>query len=67
MKLEDWLDATRTRRNEFAGLIGVTPQTVTGYCDGSITPSLKRARKIEEVTRGEVTAQDFPIRDGAAA
>lgn len=59
MRLSDWFKSTKTRRNAFARSIGVTAQTVTGYCNGSFQPSMKVASEIARVTGGAVTADDF--------
>lgn len=61
MKLADWLERTGIRRNEFARRIGVKPQTVTGYCDGSFPPSLRIASIIAHETDGAVMPNDFLI------
>ena len=71
MKLSEYLGSDRGRRIEFARLVGVTPATVTGWCNGSFHPSAKRASKIEEVTGGKVRVTDFvdeaaPAQTGAA-
>lgn len=62
MRLEEWLERTGIRRNEFARRIGVKPQTITGYCDGSFPPSLQVAWIIAQETKGEVMPNDFTIR-----
>jgi DNA-binding transcriptional regulator YdaS (Cro superfamily) len=59
MQLADYLETYRIKRIVFAERIGVSPQTITGYCDGKFWPSRKKAKKIFEVTDGEVTPLDL--------
>lgn len=66
MKLADYLTSKGIKRNAFAAEIGVTPQTITGWCDGTFSPSMARATKIFELTDGDVTPNDF-METGCAA
>lgn len=63
MKLATWLDREKNHRGltrqEFAEEIGVTPQAITGYCDGSFLPRKAVMVKIRKRTGGKVTANDF--------
>jgi hypothetical protein len=59
MKLADWLTEKDVKRNEFARRLRVSPQLITGYCDGSIWPGKERMRQIMRETDGAVTADDF--------
>lgn len=59
MKLADWLKQKDIQRNVFADRIGVTPQAITGYCDGTFWPRKKVAKKIFKETGGAVTPTDF--------
>lgn len=66
MKLADWLKETNTRRYVFAEKIGVTPQMITVYCDGSTWPARDKMEAIIRETGGRVTANDF-LSQGAGA
>lgn len=59
MRLADWLKETKTRRYVFAERIGVTPQMITVYCDGSTWPPRDKMEAIARETDGKVTANDF--------
>ncbi len=64
MKLSDFLrgryeGGTRIRQYVFAAQIGVSPQTITGYCNGSIWPGREKMELIRAKTGGRVTADDF--------
>lgn len=61
MKLADWLDREKVKRVDFAGRIGVSPQSITGYCDGEFEPRKEVMKRIFEETRGEVTPIDFML------
>jgi DNA-binding transcriptional regulator YdaS (Cro superfamily) len=68
MLLSDWLkNKGRGARVELARRIGVSPQHITGLCDGSSWPSRAVARAIERETDGAVTADDFVHLDPEAA
>lgn len=63
MKLDQWLDTpnpdgSRKIRGDFARSIGVTPQMISAYCNGT-WPGKERMAAIARETRGEVTANDF--------
>lgn len=59
MKLAEWIKAKGLTRARFAEMIEVSPGMVTVYCDGSSWPSRAAAKRISEVTGGEVTPNDF--------
>lgn len=63
MQLDEWLERKKVEtgltRQDFAEKIGVTPQAITGYCDGSFQPRKAVMRRIREETLGAVTANDF--------
>ncbi len=66
MKLAEWLAKNGIKRREFGRRIGVAPPTITGYCDGSITPSLRVALRIAKATDKKVMPHDFePPREAA--
>ena len=63
MKLDQWLstpnpDGSKKVRGDFARDIGVTPQMISAYCNGT-WPSRDRMEAIVRETNGEVTANDF--------
>jgi 3,4-dihydroxy 2-butanone 4-phosphate synthase / GTP cyclohydrolase II len=59
MLLADWLIREKIKRIDFAKRIDVTPQTITGYCDGDFWPKKAVAERIFKETNGEVTPNDF--------
>jgi 3,4-dihydroxy 2-butanone 4-phosphate synthase/GTP cyclohydrolase II len=59
MKLADYLKANGIKRTDFARSIGVSPQTITGWCEGTFGISSKRAQAVLDETKGEVTPNDF--------
>ncbi|MBA2525944.1 MAG: helix-turn-helix transcriptional regulator [Pyrinomonadaceae bacterium] len=66
MKLSEWLEQNKVRRNEFAERIGVTPQTITGWCDGSFWITKDKAQRVFDETDGCVTPTDFMQTERAA-
>jgi 3,4-dihydroxy 2-butanone 4-phosphate synthase/GTP cyclohydrolase II len=59
MQLSDWLTQNNIKRSAFAERIGVSPQTITGWCDGSFWISATKAQLILDETAGAVTPNDF--------
>lgn len=59
MKLRDWLAAGAMTPDEMAKRIDVTGEAVRRYCSGARMPKPEIARRIYEVTGGEVTVQDL--------
>lgn len=59
MKLADYLSKHEIKRTDFAERIGVSPQTITGWCDHAFWPSRGNAMRIFEETSGAVTPTDF--------
>jgi hypothetical protein len=64
MKLAAYLNGgnptgKRIRRFIFAKKIRVSPQTITGYCDGSIWPGRDKMELMQQETGGLVTPNDF--------
>lgn len=59
MKLADYLTQNSIKRSEFAARIGVSPQTITGWCEGTFGISTKRAKAVFDETKGLVTPNDF--------
>lgn len=59
MLLSDWLEKNNVTRTDFARRVGVTPQTITGWCKGSFWIERDRAKAVYRETNGEVTPTDF--------
>jgi DNA-binding transcriptional regulator YdaS (Cro superfamily) len=59
MKLADWFDQTKREKRAFAIEIGVTPQMISAYCNGTVWPTKSRMQAIATATEGAVTANDF--------
>ncbi len=59
MQLADWLKENKIKRIDFAAQIGVSPQTITGWCDGAFWITKEKARKVFNATEGAVTPTDF--------
>lgn len=59
MKLKIWLKNNNVSSKLFAKMVGVVPQTVSNWTTGKVLPHLTISKKIEEVTKGQVTIQDF--------
>ena len=59
MRLEQYLSERRIKRIDFAARIGVSPQTITGWCDGTFWPSKKNVERVMDATEGAVTPNDF--------
>ena len=64
MQLSDWLVQNNVKRKDFAARIGVTPQTITGWCKGAFWIKRDQARAVLKETNGAVTPTDF-LQDGA--
>lgn len=61
MKLENYLDKKKINQSSFAQMIGVSRTHANKMIKGRRTPSFKLAKKIQEVTEGLVTIDDFPM------
>lgn len=60
MKLDIWLQQTRTARSAFARQVGLSPASVTALCnDPSAWISRESAERIAAATGGAVTPNDF--------
>lgn len=59
MKLEKYLELTKTKHKDFAKKIGVSPQSISNYIAGKRKPNLDIACVIEMETKGKVTIHDF--------
>lgn len=61
MQLSDWLDQNKIKRSDFAARVGVTPQTITGWCKGDFWIGREAAQKVFDATDGAVTPTDFML------
>lgn len=59
MKLRDWLSTTNTTHAAFAETIGVARETVTRWVGGEVVPDWPLVLRIEDQTKGAVTAMDW--------
>jgi len=59
MKLDEYLKKEKLTQEEFAKKIGVVPQSVSNYVNGASFPKRDVARRIIEVTCGEVSLADL--------
>ncbi|NRA88323.1 MAG: helix-turn-helix transcriptional regulator [Rhizobiales bacterium] len=59
MKLKTWLTQADISRADFADEIGVNKRTITRYLDGDRKPGADIFSKIFDVTKGNVTPNDF--------
>lgn len=59
MKLKDWRKKKRLSQSEVADLLGVTDRAVCAWERGDWPPTPPHARKIIEVTGGEVGYEDL--------
>lgn len=59
MRLADYLDQNGIKRTAFAAKIGVSPATVTGWCEDAFWPGKENAKRIWRATDGAVTPNDF--------
>ena len=59
MKLEDYMRKKNMTDADFAILVGRHPSQICRYRNGATLPSWRTAIRIQEVTTGKVTVQDF--------
>lgn len=59
MTLNHWIATTSPDLDAFARQIGVTPEAVRRYRNGSRMPEPLIAERIVKATRGKVTIQDL--------
>ena len=59
MKLTDFLASEKMTRADFADRMGVHPVTVSKWCSGAMRPGWSAMERIQALTAGRVTAQDF--------
>lgn len=65
MQLSDWLSQNNIKRKDFAARIGVSPQTITGWCKGTFWIKHDQAKAVLKATGGAVTPTDFLKKDAA--
>lgn len=59
MKLKDFLDSRKIDAIEFAKMVYAHPNTIRLLCKEIHEPRVSLAFKIEEVTKGKVTAKEL--------
>jgi transcriptional regulator with XRE-family HTH domain len=59
MKLSNWLQKNGIARAAFAREVGVSPASVSRWCDGSRRPERSQFDAISRATGGEVGVSDF--------
>lgn len=59
MKLDAYLKSQKITMEAFAVAVGVTKATISRYCRGTRKPDAALCVRINSVTRGKVTANDF--------
>lgn len=59
MKLKEWLTKEDMTMSKFGEIMKCSRATVSRWCNGDRTPSLKTAKEISEVTNGEVGVEDL--------
>ena len=59
MRLSEYLKNTSLTQEKFANLVGVTRTFITNILNGKRNPSIQLARRIEEVTDGQVPLKDL--------
>ena len=67
MKLADWISRNKVKRVHFARQVGVTPQTITGWCDGTFSISKDKANEVYVATNGDVTPNDLVLEPDSIA
>ena len=61
MFLEEYLEKECLTQRKFASLIGISTVHMNRIIRGKRAPSLGVAKKIERVTKGEVTTDDYRL------
>jgi DNA-binding transcriptional regulator YdaS (Cro superfamily) len=59
MTLDRWLRVNHVMQMDFARSVGVTPTSVSLWCNGHVVPRPKMMAAIAGATEGAVTADDF--------
>lgn len=59
MKLSAYLELKGTKPSAFATEVGVPASTISRILSGDRVPTLATVQKINEATKGAVTASDF--------
>ena len=58
-RLAEWIMRTGRKRSWVSQQLGVTPGSVTLWCKGATKPSLTLAFRLQNLTDGEVKAEDW--------
>lgn len=59
MKLKTWLRQVKMQQQDFAKKVPLNEQHLSRLVTGKVNPSMKTARRIEELTEGAVTPNDW--------
>ncbi len=59
MRLDLWLFLNKTTKKDFAKEIGISRGHLQEIVSGKRRPSIKLAKKIEELTEGKVTKEEM--------
>lgn len=59
MTLEEWKAQSLWTNKDIADALRVNPSTVSRWASGSMLPSGRQIVRIEQMTQGHVTAQDW--------
>ena len=62
MRLREWLDSENRSPEWLAEELGVTPRTVYGWMSGRAPRDRDHVRRITEMSRGQVRAEDILLR-----
>ena len=60
VKLRNWIDASKLSQSDIAFLLGVSRAAVSRWCDGSLRPSEQRAKRLEQISGGDILSTDWP-------
>ena len=63
MDLKAYLNKKGMTQLAFAKSIGISPAELNRFIKGKRTPTLKLAKKIERITQGQVTTDDYYINE----
>ncbi len=62
MRLREWLDSENRSAEWLADTLGVTARTVYGWMAGRAPRDREHVRRIAEISRGKVRAEDILLR-----
>jgi hypothetical protein len=59
MTFADWVRFKKLRRNKVAEMLGISPGHMSDLCQHRFWPNRELARRIYDLTEGDVTPTDF--------